>query len=433
MRSLSASRTRAAATLIAAGLSLAGCESADKVVGRYATASCRTDGGADQPCESVMPNASASAVSIATPSGSTKVSATKLPERALAAYVEALAAGNRSPTAEALRTNLSAPLGGSGAARQVDYRVLHRTLIITVHKDGPFNPADRLQETDVSLTLPAGSRFEAWDTAATVYSTINAGSIELTQTRDTSQELSLGAPSTAPLSASLTAKASQENSRKETFAASSQVELLTVSVENGGRTLRVRRQGGIGVDLTGNTVVQVDIAVGGEDAKTVYAVPEGYTAKGGALLAPDKVGFAAKYLQLPPKGGLDADVQLRYTLRHVTAGGGTLEEKDDTVLLWTRSARMPAVRLVPQRDMIPQTFGLASAAGAFLAIAVPGADPRTLCFEEVLEASDLLVYLRLRRPPNGAIGGAQLGPPVPGGVGRLQPRDIDGLQVRACP
>src|SRR5580700_8233008 len=68
----------------------------------------------------------------------------------------------------------------------------------------------------------------------------------------------------APVSGSLALGASQTDTRVENISALSQTETLTATIEDNGRALRIHRQGGYGIDLTGNTVIKADLTYTGE-------------------------------------------------------------------------------------------------------------------------------------------------------------------------
>lgn len=401
----------------------------DQVVGRYRTATCETDvlplpvhvpplvapqgslpeAAPAAPCASVIPRASASVVSIPTPQApAAATTGTSLPERAQARYIAELAKYGKS--AADLRANLGANIVAADASSGAENRsVLHRTLVVSVRKAGGFNPVDRLEATDVSIR-PIGARFDSWDTLATTYTTINAGTVQLTQARGLTENLTAGAPSTAPVSGSLSLGGSQTDTRVENLSALSTPESLSATIEDG--VLRIRRQGGYGIDLTGNTVVKVDLA---------YAIPEhvylfsakGYTDQKGHWLPPAKVSFMLKPAAIVPPGtSIEADVFLTYTIRHVIHGGKTYEEKDDTVLERTVGPVYTHAVLVPGTQ-VPPLFGIFLTAGSHrgfnVEITEPGMDPVPLCFDTYNEARDFLAYLRAGDVNPDHIGNADFG------------------------
>lgn len=341
-------------------------------------------------------------------------------------------------SAKELRGNLAAPLKASEPGAPEERTVFHRTIIVSVHKTGPFNPADRLEATDVSIAL-SNARFESWDTLATAYTTINAGTVQLAQTRGATENLSLGAPAGSPVTASGAFSASQSNTRTENFTASTQAETLSATIEDGGKKLVIHRQGGIGIDLTGNTVIKADIAyAAGVMHSFTFSIARYKDSKGKAI-PPDKLSVRVTPLaSVPPGTSIDATVGLVYTMRHVISGDDTYEEKDDRVREITAKAAPVTAELIPVREASPPGFGIFAQSGRFSGFAVAaqrtGRNPVDLCFKSYEEASDFLAYLKSaasRRPAR--VGAFTLGFVQPPGhaVTPLSPADLPGLIAEA--
>jgi hypothetical protein len=435
--SISKSRAAFAALLL---LVVSGCTPTNKAVGRYHSAICETEGSPQDSCNSVIPTASAYAVSIETQPGEPPASGTGFPERALAAYIVALSNPKMSPTAQDLRANLTASLAPASSTSAAEVRtVFHRTIIVTVRKDGGFNPADRLEATNVKIT-PDKARFDSWDTLATAYTTINAGTIQLTQARGTTENITAGSPSSAPVSITGSLSATQTNTRTENFTASIQAETLSATVEDDGRALVIHRQGGPDIDLTGNTVIKVDMSYSENPMSTyIFAVAK-YVDVKSKWLPPQKVALVAKPVSaVPPGTAIKADVELTYTIRHVRTGDGTFEERDDDVLEKTSGPVIKHVTLIPAREASPPGFGLFSTLGSYKDFAVnaarPGRAPVGLCFDSYNEASDFLAYMKAAngRTPDH-VGDNKLGflvPPDQELTAPLTSSQLAGLEVRA--
>lgn len=367
---------------IVLGVVLAGCCSVpDKIVGRYKSAECETQGSSPVVCTSIIPKASASVVSIKTPS----LSASKT-------------SGTSKPDTE-LRT------------------LFHRTIIISVSKKGPFNPADRLEATTVTIE-PNNMIFVNWDTLATNYTLINAGTVQFTQARGLTENLSAGTPSGGPAIVSGSLGGSQTNTRVENFNASLQAETLTATVEDGGKKLVIRRQGGPGVDLTGNTIIKVDMSYNGNPArKYVFYIPTYSDAKK-HLLQPTNLFLIRKIVfGVPPNTKTSARVTLVYTLRHVKSGDTTYEEKDDDVLEMTDHSMPHTFLLIPKWETSPLTFGLVKITGQhknyYINVKQPGRDPVPLIFDKYDTALNFLAYIRSSNP------GKQINRPLVLGNARL--------------
>jgi hypothetical protein len=453
---------------LAAGVTLlAGCNQ-DQVVGRYRSAVCEGPGVAPEPCNQVIPDADVSIVTIPTAAGSTTAppaagnaaapsansapspltSATNFPDHALAEYIHVLADPRLSAKATALRQNLAASLKSDSTdeaavpAAVDDQTVLHRTLTVTVSKDPlRFNPADRIEAAEVAIDPLNGAKFTAWDTAATLYTTINAGSIQLTQARNTGQSLTVGTPTSAPIAASLGLTASQANTRVETFNAASQVDNLTVSVFPDGH-MRIRRQGGVGIDLTGNTIVKVDLRVPDTAASyiSLFSVSSNYQDAKGQWVAPASLKWKESVAHRPIADDLFADVSLIYTIRHIVQGDDTVEEKDDVVHEITMKNPSQRLLLVPGAQVAAPVYSIWTKGrdGTVVYISRPTATQAApFCLGSYDAAQTLLAYLQHGNPThpqvlgNATLGFSHLGP---GAITPLTPATVADLTVRPeCP
>jgi hypothetical protein len=415
--------------LLAAALPLATAAcgtTSNEVVGRYASVNC-TDYTGTTDCTARYPSASASAVSIVTQTPPpAAASASVPPDRALA---ECVAAFGDEKLAAASKDYCAALAGKSTppSVTSVDRTVYHRTLIVTVRKEPPFNPADRLEATDVTITTD-DARFDNWDTVATAYTTVNAGTVQLTQARGATENLSLGAPTTFPFTASGTFGGSQTDTRAENLIASAQLESLTATVDCNGHCVKIRRQGGYSVDLTGNTVIKVDMAFcpaqsgpgscTAPESTTVFAVtsykkPATDKAKKTDWLAPADLEITSKQVTIPPasygRSGIKAKIGLTYTLRHVFGGDASYEETDDRVQEITATRPDTAVVLIPGRDAAPPMFGLHRVSDQnALKFVRPGKNPTGACFDTYEEAEDFLAYLRIMHREPSHVGGMTL-------------------------
>jgi hypothetical protein len=485
------------AVLGVATVLLAGCTK-DEVVGRYQSAACVVDiddahiDRASKPCREVVPRAEVAVVTIPTPGGAAvTLSATvpaaptasaapatasapaspanglSLPERAMATYIAALANPNVAKAADALRKNIAAPFEAAGPATMDDETIFHRTMVVTVARDPLyFNPADRIEAVDVAIK-PDNAIIRSWDAAATIYSTINAGTVQLTGTASGTGSASVGTPAAAPVVGSLSGSFTQSQSRVENYTAAQQAESLTISLRNNDtylwdkanrNTLRIHRQGGIGIDLTGNIIVKVDIVLPEDPGSSpvpirisrrwLFSVKGDYFDKNGRWTKPTSLALdprlvlVAKHVDPATRPTpVTATVTLIYTLRHILSGDDTLEEKDDRVTDKTMRVETPGVILIPGGEVSPRAYSVIAnyAKGAPLMIQRPDAPGlEALCFGSYDAANDLVTYLRKSGAAKPDVfGTARLGfstidsahPLAP-----LQAADLRGLEaVGACP
>ncbi len=350
-------------------------------------------------CNTEIPTAIASAVSIRAPAVG-PANGTGFSERALAEYIRALSAPGLSKTAKDLRANLAAAIAGDEPQGTSDQTVFHRTIIISVEKAGLFNPADRLEATVVRIKLSDNARFNSWDTVATAYTTVNAGTVTLTQARTTTEGLSVGAPAGAPITASGTLGGTQADTRVEAFPATTQIETLSAIVSPNGESLTVRRQGGPSVDLTGNTVIKVDIAYAGPPQPTFMFSVDAYKDKKGTPIPPAKLSVTMKpILAVLPGTQIGANVSLDYTLRHVVSGDSIYEEKDDQIVEISERGPPQSVILIPAREAAPSGFTLRAFGGwrdkFVLNIEMPGRTPSELCIGSYEKAEEFLAYMKV--------------------------------------
>ena len=124
---------------------VSGCGSTP-VVGRYKE--CTDQRG--NACKKMIPDVDISVVFSPVPKPVAKTGA-DLTERAQAAYMTALS--EKSKTADDLRKNFDSRIGNAVESTIRSVTSFDGTLIITVSEVGPFNPADRLERTEVEIKL----------------------------------------------------------------------------------------------------------------------------------------------------------------------------------------------------------------------------------------------------------------------------------------
>jgi hypothetical protein len=324
-----------------------------------------------------------------------------------------------------------------------DRSELHRIMIVTVAKDAlKFNPADRIEATNVLIEPQDGATFTSWDTAATLNTTINAGTIQLTQTGSAGQNVSAGLPATSPLTGSVGLNASRGETRVESFNATSQIDNLTVSVIGG--TMRIRRQGGIGIDLTGNTLVKVDLTLPADWVafKPIFSISGDYQDKAGHWVPPQSLKLTSDTVRVATKPrDIKANVTLTYSIRHIVSGDETLEERDDVVQELTFVNAAVIFTLVPGSQVSPPSYALYandSRDAPPVYVARPTSSRNApLCFDSYQAAQDFLAYIQHgNRARPQMLGNATLGYSdlSTRGLRPLKPQDVDQLIVAfGCP
>lgn len=261
--------------------------------------------------------------------------------------------------------------------------------------------------------------------------------MQLTQARGFTESLSGGTPNGA---VSASASASQTDTNVENLGATIQAETLSATVEQGGKELVIYRQGGYGVDLTGNTVIKVDMTFSDNPVTTyIFSVARYVDAKG-RWLPGKKISLQATPVSMPPPGTeISAAIALRYTIRHVESGDDTYVEKQQRVLELTRKVEPQEAILIPAREASPPTFALWEGDGPYADFAVnivrPGRPPVSLCFDAYTDAADFMAYTRAANASRpGLVGDSQLGfvmPPVDSALAApLVSSELSGLEIR---
>lgn len=393
----------------ALGMLMSGC--ATDVVGRYNT--CENQKGQD--CSAQIPTATASVVFLpAVQSTSSARNGTDLPAVAQAAYINFLA--KQGSTAEELRKNLAAKIAsGEGSPKLRDKTVFGGTLIITVSDTGPFNPSDRLVRTEVKIEFD-DFKIHSWTAVKTVNTTVNAGTIK--SNRVQGMEFGITSPA-LPEIPGISVKANTQSTLDETLNASERVEDVTPIFYPECGTITIIRHGGIGLNLTGNTLLEVTFVPKEPDTafEELFSIT---TTDKNEWIEPTKLKLISQTSKVPRGKTLDGSgtVTLTYTLRHVKNGGKTIPDVDDDVKLITKT--IPAKQiLIPAEYFQVETFGLQleddssnKSDGPWIAVRRPQRPKDTaLCFDNYESAQDFLDYLR--RPTNSVnletVGTAQIG------------------------
>ena len=264
----------------------------------------------------------------ATPPG--KIGIKDLPDHAAAAYLEQL--GKFSTDAASFAAAAAKPLQAKQGA--LDTTSFDRVLIIAVTKAG-FYPADRLVRTKVTIESVGPFDFANYTIAATAYTTVNVDSLSNTRTATYSAELDPTATGTlaggGKFSAGLT-KATTSAAQVST-----QIEQLTVWLENG--KLVVYRESDRGLDRPGTTFIQLSLKRKDPDAAGTDLIDRRFVVSdmtledksNNAALPKDATMALSQASLAKVQADLTAKVSFEYIYRHVLGGQSTYNESDDTV------------------------------------------------------------------------------------------------------
>lgn len=373
--------------------------------------------------------------------GSTRLH--QLSASAQAELVEAVAA--RTTSADALLRELGRPLGGLPArpSRDVDRTRFRRRLVVSAEShaarparsDGThwtLRPAGRISRLRVVLGLdPAVARFLGWDRFASRYETVDLG--EMTASRRSSAGLDLDAAGEA-LGRALD-RAWLEAGGYATL--EEELPLRRRYVSTGtlrSDSLVLLQEGVVGVDLTGNSVVEVEIDVAdAPDGAPTFAF-EGLFGRSGEPRKADSVSVIQARIVHAPRGTGDVAAELRFegVVRTVEPGSGdaTWAEGDDHARFFVESRTVGDVVLVTAAEMRASVWQLATpGCGALLHVESEVRDlPAVVQVASPDDAFELLRWLRRTRESEIGRRGLYLGPER-----RLAEGDAAALRVRLVP
>lgn len=263
---------------------------------------------------------------------------------AQAAYVTAQAKFARSPNqlGEALSAPLQKPPGDS-LGQPVTDRVQRNLVALMTRPTKDYSPGDRIMRAVVNIR-PVNFTFGGYTVAATNRVMLDITSI----TRSTSQTGSVSinaAPPTSPVSGS--AQAGFQHQVGTTTPLREPEEVLTVTPTP--TCLTIVREGGYGVDLTGNTLVSVStLAAGPPRNEACGVVGDVYNAENAGnqsvfILDPGLVfssrgpairsGKTLGNLRAFPESPFYAQVTVNFILRRIETGGSSYEDGKQSVSL----------------------------------------------------------------------------------------------------
>jgi hypothetical protein len=176
-----------------------------------------------------------------------------LGDRAQVRAIDAIEKASSSPLLP--WQNLRPALSDADEPAEKDPFLFERVLVISVAKGTAWAPGDRMVWTRVFVN-PINFSFAAYNIASTENETVKVSSIEATDTRKLSAEMSLTIPGLKDAKAGVTP--ARESSVKATSDISTQYERLGVDIMP--TFLRVIRESSAGSDVLGNTRVSLSIS-----------------------------------------------------------------------------------------------------------------------------------------------------------------------------
>jgi hypothetical protein len=227
-----------------------------------------------------------------------------------------------------------------------DRSVLKRTIVATVSR-GEYRPADRFVNFRLRIE-PANFAFTGYTGTATDYTSIDIANFKLAKTNSAGLEVS----GDTPIAKKITASA--DRVLTETGAVKARIENATTNIDD--RTLDIYREAERGIDLAGNTLVNVGVTAKPEEADTVIQHAYVVTAikisnDDGKPLPADKASLKTTGLTFLQPRDLTAKVTFSYVLRRVIAKSNEYTEHNQTVRYEAGECVTDTVVIVPARDL----------------------------------------------------------------------------------
>jgi hypothetical protein len=310
-----------------------------------------------------------------------------LPERASAAYIAALAA--KEADAKSLQAALGAKLGGGGGdggGGAKDMTKAPRVLLVGVERQS-VRPGDRLLATTISIrpANPGDFSFTDYELAATDRSTINIGSVSVTDARSADLNLTGGS---GP--ASVTGGITASRTRTGTRAISAQAE-FSVHVEP--QRIEIYRTGAEGNDLTGNTLVKLAVRLPAASRTQFALARPTIRDEKGVILAPDKAKVALAFLDADPPRDLWVCARLAYEDRAIVEGEESLDEGRQKIAIRSGEGPWTPFLIAPAEDFETPLWKIVDPHGAELGFN-DGIEPHPIAFDDYEQAQTFLAWVQ---------------------------------------
>jgi hypothetical protein len=226
-----------------------------------------------------------------------------------------------------------------------DRSVLKRTIVATVSRRD-YRPADRFVNFRLRIE-PTNFAFTGYTGTATDYTSIDIANFSLAKTNSAGLEVS----GDTPIAKKITASA--DRVLTETGAVKARIENATTNIDD--KTLDIYREAERGIDLAGNTLVNVSVTAKPEkadnDIKYDYVVTAIEISKDGKPLPADKASLKTTGLTYLAPRDLTAKVRFDYVLRRVLAKSNEYTEHNQTIRYEVGECVTNNAVIVPARDL----------------------------------------------------------------------------------
>jgi hypothetical protein len=293
-------------------LLFSGCLPSAKITRRYTSA--RMSPAISHP-EAVAPTLSVFVLT--PPPESSKITLKDLSDRGQSALIRELA--KLSSTARELNSSLGLPIQAAVSPQGViDERKKKRRVVFSVINNMRL-PGNRLHRTTTVLSELSNGRFTNWNQFTTEYGSVDLGSLGSDQNR--SLTASIKADPRGPLFGEQSLTASASGKLTEALVMRERYLKISGILQAGSATLH--QQGVPGIDLAGNSSVDLDIEVIGT---RTFAMPAYLV--GGTEAQPTITRVTRVFPS--PAAAVTAQVSICAELRAITRGSRTPHEGDDS-------------------------------------------------------------------------------------------------------
>ncbi|WP_036167509.1 hypothetical protein [Massilia sp. 9096] len=259
----------------------------------------------------------------------------------------------QNPGEDAIRA-LKKALGAEPDKFASDRTVAKRTIVLTV-APGDYRPADRFVNFRLRVE-PLNFEFSGYTGTETEYSAIDIENFSLTKVNTVGLDIDGGG------SASTTGKASagRQTTLAESGLVTSRFENVTTNLDDA--TLDIYREAERGIDLSGNTLINIGVTARAENAAndldTDMVATSVEISKGGNTLAPEAASLTIDNLSYLKPKDLKANLSFEYVIRRVLTKSNEYAEYNQTVAYEHGVCRRQNAVVVAARDLAVPRWGI---------------------------------------------------------------------------
>ncbi len=311
-----------------------------------------------------------------------------------------------------LTNNLSAK---PNPAEIIDYSQFEKRIVVSVRNKSHM-PADRIEKIIITLDIGSEVKILSCNKLTTEYQTLDLGKLNYTNTQNAEISGSAGIEAgneatlanekitnttTGKTSAGLTGKFSASRSLSEEVLLKQRMVVLNAAISQ--NKLSLYQEGVGGIDLTGNILADVTLAI--EDLKVEKAYAFSELIKNEVLSEAASIKVSEKLLICPNiTNDVKANVSFEGGYRQVLKRHNTISESDDKVQsYYGKVVNSTAEIIIPKNKIQPKLWKLTFTNDAFkrpVQITSPTAGgPGDLLFNSLAEARDFALWLKIKYDP----------------------------------